>query len=89
MIMPWFESTVATLMIVCSIVGAATIGVFIGVAVGRRDQKEWLALKEERIIQQTRSIELYKEQVELCKVEAEFYKGLYTGNAKPGETLNG
>ena len=85
----FLESALSTVMIGCSIVGAATIGVFAGIAMERKNAKEMVAIQDEHIKTLQESVSIRDQAVELYKQEAEFYRGLYVGDAKPGSTLDG
>ena len=69
---PWLQSTVATFMIILSGIGATTIGVFVGIALGKRDSREWIALKDARIEQLERSINIYKETINIYKETTDY-----------------
>lgn len=87
--MYFLMSTAMQVIIFLAIVGAATLGVFAGIAMERKNAKEWLQLKDQRIEQLNRNVQIQEEATALYKTEVEFYKGLYISGAKPGATLNG
>ena len=74
--MPWFESTLATTMIICSIVGAGAIGVFAGITLALHHKREMDKLNAEHIVQLERSVELSDQRAEIYKQEAELYKSI-------------
>lgn len=74
--MPWFDSAVATGMIVFSGIGAMTVGVFVGMTLGRKESRKKIADQDAYICEQDKLLNQYRVNAELQDCRYNQMKGL-------------